>query len=275
MQAHAERPKTEIGEGLKVEKMPAHWLLARLGKRVLRPGGREATEWILSRARPGPTDDVIEFAPGLGITARRILSHSPRSYVGIERDEGAAAVAERAISALGAPDARIVRGDAARVPLPDGCASLVVGEAMLSMQPQNKKEAIVREAARLLRSGGRYALHEMAVRPGTPVEERERIQQELSAVIRVGVRIGTPEEWGEWLAGAGFAVREQTTVPMRLLEWDRLVSDEGLLGVARMAANAIRTPGALARLRKLRKTFRAHAERLCAICLVAERAADA
>ena len=34
-----ERP----GEGLKTEKMPGHWVLARLGKRVLRPGGMELT----------------------------------------------------------------------------------------------------------------------------------------------------------------------------------------------------------------------------------------
>ena len=37
------------GEGLKTEKMPGHWVLARLGKRVLRPGGMELTkgeEWL-------------------------------------------------------------------------------------------------------------------------------------------------------------------------------------------------------------------------------------
>ncbi len=28
-----------FGADLAVQKMPAHWLMARLGKRVLRPGG--------------------------------------------------------------------------------------------------------------------------------------------------------------------------------------------------------------------------------------------
>ena len=31
------------GDELQAEKMPGHWLLARLGKRVLRPGGRQLT----------------------------------------------------------------------------------------------------------------------------------------------------------------------------------------------------------------------------------------
>ncbi|MFO7156686.1 MAG: class I SAM-dependent methyltransferase [Pseudomonadota bacterium] len=274
MQAQVDHPKTEIGEGSKVEKMPGHWLLARLGKRILRPGGREATAWLLSEARPGPSDDVVEFAPGLGITAREILARSPRSYAGIERDEGAAAVAARNIGTLGFENARIVQGDAARVPLPAGSASFVIGEAMLSMQPPQKKEAIVREAARLLRPGGRYALHELALRPGTSEEEKEIVQRELSSAIHVGVRIGTPEEWKALLESNGFVVRAQTTVPMRLLELDRLLDDEGLFGVARMAFNAIRTPGALARLRQMRRAFRSQRDRLCAICLVAERAAE-
>ena len=32
------------------EKAAGHWLLAQLGKKVLRPGGRETTNWLLARA---------------------------------------------------------------------------------------------------------------------------------------------------------------------------------------------------------------------------------
>lgn len=274
MQTNVEVPKLSIGEGLKIEKMPGHWLLARLGKRILRPGGREATEWLIEKAAPHASDDVVEFAPGLGITARRLLAHDPRSYTGVERDAAACATANRAIAATGAPSARVLQGDASKVPLDDGSASLVVGEAMLTMQPESKKAEIVREAARLLRPGGRYAIHEMAVRPGTPVEVREGIQRDLSASIHVGVRIGTPEDWRALFEKAGFEVRAETTLPMRLLELDRMVADEGLWGVARMAVNAIRTRGAIARLKEMRQTFRSHADHLCAIALVVERVAD-
>ena len=50
-----------------------HWLLARLGKRVLRPGGIGLTRTLLSDAEV--TDaDVLELAPGFGRTATEILA---------------------------------------------------------------------------------------------------------------------------------------------------------------------------------------------------------
>ena len=61
------------GEELKTEKMPGHWLLARLGKRVLRPGGRQLTNRMIEALNIRPSDEVIEFAPGLGATARLTL----------------------------------------------------------------------------------------------------------------------------------------------------------------------------------------------------------
>src|SRR4051794_26597211 len=57
--------ETMPGETLKTDKMPGHWLLARLGKRVLRPGGRQLTHRMIEALNIGPSDAVIEFAPGL------------------------------------------------------------------------------------------------------------------------------------------------------------------------------------------------------------------
>jgi hypothetical protein len=44
------------GEGLKTEKMPGRWVLARLGKRVLRPGGMELTRRMLERLAIKPSE---------------------------------------------------------------------------------------------------------------------------------------------------------------------------------------------------------------------------
>src|SRR5829696_6291027 len=82
------------GEGLKTDKMPGHWVLARMGKRVLRPGGIELTRRMLEALGVGPSDDVVEFAPGLGVTARLTLARGPKSYTAVERDEAAARVVE-------------------------------------------------------------------------------------------------------------------------------------------------------------------------------------
>src|SRR5215216_6136706 len=84
--------ETHPGGGLKTEKMPGHWVLARLGKRVLRPGGMELTRRMLASLGIGGSDDVVEFAPGMGVTARLTLALRPASYTAVERDEAAADV---------------------------------------------------------------------------------------------------------------------------------------------------------------------------------------
>ena len=71
--------------------MPGHWLLAKMGKRVLRPGGLELTKRLLSDLAVTENDDVVEFAPGLGITARMTLARKPKSYIAVEREPAAAA----------------------------------------------------------------------------------------------------------------------------------------------------------------------------------------
>src|SRR5450755_1284811 len=95
------------GDELKAEKMPGHWLLARLGKRVLRPGGLDLTRRLLNALRIGPSDEVIEFAPGLGFTAKLTLGRHPLRYTAVERDPTAA---EQVRCLLAGPDQSCVVG---------------------------------------------------------------------------------------------------------------------------------------------------------------------
>jgi len=164
------------------DKAPGHWVLARMGKRVLRPGGRELTEQLIGALNITPDDDVVEYAPGLGLTARLVLQRRPRSYTGIERDEAAAAETRRLLS--GAAQ-RVVIGDVLGSGLDSGCASVVYGEAMLTMQADPQKRRIAQEAVRLLKSGGRYGLHEMCLKPDTIASEhKDAVQRELAQAIR-------------------------------------------------------------------------------------------
>lgn len=48
------------GDDLDVAKMPGHWLLAHLGKRVLRPGGLRLTQALLDGLAIGPADEMVE-----------------------------------------------------------------------------------------------------------------------------------------------------------------------------------------------------------------------
>ena len=54
---NVDNEKGILGEELDTTKMPGHWLLARLGKRVLRPGGRELTRQMLNGLSIKSSDD--------------------------------------------------------------------------------------------------------------------------------------------------------------------------------------------------------------------------
>lgn len=252
-----------------MEKMPGHWLLARMGKRVLRPGGLELTRRLLAELSVSPDDDVVEFAPGLGVTARMTLARRPNSYTAIERDRDAAAIVE---GYLTEPLQRCVLGTAEEPQLDDACASVVYGEAMLSMQQAATKARIVDEAVRLLRPGGRYGIHELCLVPDDVDDSiRAAIQHELSDEIHVGVRPLTRCEWRELLMAAGLTVVAEHAAPMHLLEPARLVRDEGLLRALRFAWNVATHAAARRRVLTMRGVFRKYGRHLAAIAMVAAK----
>lgn len=259
------------GADLSTEKMPGHWLLARLGKRVLRPGGLELTGRLLSRLNIGPTDDVVELAPGFGVTAGLILEKKPSSYRGVERDENAAAIARKAVGTSG----HISIGHAEATELPDGSATVVIGEAMLTMQPQAHKAAIVAEAARLLRPGGRYGVHELAIVPDdVPADVETEISRALSAAIHVGARPLTESAWRSLFEAAGFTQIQVDHAPMHLLEPRRLIADEGLGRTLLFVTRVLLRSDARKRVLTMRRMFRKHGQWLRAIAIVAEKPAS-
>lgn len=214
----------------RIEDVPGHWLLARLGKRVLRPGGRELTEAMLA-ATPIEGADVVELAPGLGWTARAILAGHPRSYVGVDRKEQVTAIVNRIVVGVG----HCVTGEAAATGLDDDSADVVVGEAMLTMQTDRGKSEIIAEAVRVLRPGGVYSIHELGLAPddldGVITTD---IRRDLARVIRVNARPLTVAEWRAALEAHGLQILAVRTAPMALLDVRRNLADEGLSGVARI-----------------------------------------
>ena len=256
-----------LGEKLDTTKMPGHWLLARLGKRVLRPGGRELTRQMLNGLCIKSSDDVVEFAPGLGFTAQLTLNQKPASYTAVERDEAAANAVRRYLTGR---NQTCLIGRAEETGLPDTTATVVYGEAMLTMQTPSKKQQIVQEAFRMMKPTGRYGIHELCLVPDTLDENtKQEIQKALTDAIHVGARPLTVTEWRTLLETEGFIVHTQATAPMHLLEPKRLIQDEGFWGALRFGQNVLRDSEARHRVKTMRQVFRDYAENLAAIMLVA------
>lgn len=191
----------------RIEDVQGHWLLARLGKRVLRPGGAAMTTAMLQAAG-----------------------------------------------------------------LPDRSADVVVGEAMLTMQTDRGKTAILNEAARLLRPGGRYAIHELGLQPDDldPTVSTE-IKRALARSIKVNARPLTVAEWSILLRGAGLDVQSAHTAPMELLRLRRNLQDEGIAGIARITGNLVRWPAARRRILDMRTTFNRYQDSLIAVSIIARK----
>lgn len=260
---------SQPGQGLDVKTMPGHWFLARMGKTILRPGGRKLTAAMLDALEITGDDDVVELAPGLGITTRLVLDKHPASYTAVERDPDAVKVIE-AILPMHAACCR--KANAAKTGLPDKMASVVFGEAFLTMQTDTQKQAILGEAFRLLRPGGRYGFHEIGLRPDSlDGAAQEHIRTDLRNSIRVGARPLTTADWRTRIEEAGFRITAVKRDPMHLLGPRRIIEDEGVGGFARIAWNTLRTRGAPSRAKELAATFRRHAHHIEALVIVAEK----
>ncbi|MGQ4568258.1 hypothetical protein ACUH91_00140 [Dermabacteraceae bacterium P9123] len=85
-------------QGPEEKRLQGHWLLAKMGKKVLRPGGMEMTSALLTEAAPQAEDDIVEYGPGVGRTAQILLSVQPRSYTAVDPNLEAAAELAAVIS---------------------------------------------------------------------------------------------------------------------------------------------------------------------------------
>lgn len=254
--------------------LQGHWLLAKLGKKVLRPGGKKLTNWMIDNANP-TNKRVVEFAPGLGITAAEILDRNPKTYTGVDQDPDAATATTLSTkqARLGIPT-EVINGVASDTGLPAGSADLVVGEAMLTMQGEKGKAAIVSEANRILATGGRYAIHELLLTPNNVDQTvADNLRKALATTIKVNARPLTATEWSELLESNGFKVLSIKVAPMGLLQPKQMVADEGPR-VLKIMFNLARNPQARKRVLAMRKVFSENAQNLGAISIIAEKVSD-
>ena len=91
---------------------PGHEVLAAAGKKILRPGGKAATEQLFTWADFLPGETVLELAASFGESAIAIAKRFYVRVVGIEKNPDSVAKARENIKAAGLSDRiTIIEGD--------------------------------------------------------------------------------------------------------------------------------------------------------------------
>ncbi len=248
-------------------KAQGHWILAKMGKRVLRPGGKELTNKLVNALQISSTDEVIEFAPGMGYTASLVIDKHPKSYIGVDADEDVVRILKEKFARNGV---RFTLGSAEKTYIESDSQDKVYGEAMLTMHADHRKSEIIKEAHRILKKGGIYAIHELGL---MDVDEslKATIQRDLALSIKVNARPLTETEWRELLEREGFKIKSAFINDMKLLELGRLIDDEGLVRTLKISLNIMLNPKARQRILEMRKIFRKHQQHINAIAIIAEK----
>jgi len=253
------------------EKMhePGHEFLARLGKTRLRPGGREATEWLLGHVDFTADTRVLEVACNMGTTMVALAEMHGCRITGLDMNPKALEKARANIAAHGLNDViDVVEGNALALPFPDATFDVVINEAMLTMLPRENKAKAIAEYFRVLKPGGVLLTHDVALRVTDEAEAAE-LRAGISRAINVNVDPLPHALWEKLFRDAGFAIEVQTG-DMTLLDPAGLVRDEGFDGAMKIIRNGLRTEN-LDRFRKMFNFFFDHNKEFSYIAIVSKK----
>src|ERR1700734_895006 len=162
----------------------------------------------LIELKPGET--VLDLGSGGGIdvllSARRV-GPTGKAY-GLDMTDDMLALARENQRQAGATNVEFVKGEIENIPLPDDSVDVIISNCVINLSAD--KDRVLREAFRVLKPGGRFAVSDVVVRGSVPEAVRR------SMLLWVGCIAGALEE-GEYLAklkGAGFenATVESTRV---------------------------------------------------------------
>ncbi|AOR65814.1 class I SAM-dependent methyltransferase [Pectobacterium wasabiae] len=217
-----------------------HKFLARLGKKRLRPGGRKATEWLLSQAGFQQDSVVLEVACNMGTTAMEIARRFGCQVIGADMDKVALQKAQENVAANGlASQVTIMQANALELPFPDNHFDVVINEAMLTMYADKAKSRIIAEYYRVLKPGGRLITHDIMLLSEKDTGALQAVEQ-MHKAINVHAQPMLRERWVTLFQESGFSKVNYDNGAMTLLTPQGLIYDEGVAGAARIVKNALK-----------------------------------
>jgi predicted O-methyltransferase YrrM len=243
---------------LKFQTAPGHQILAAAGKKILRPGGRAATEQLFQWAEFKPGETVLELAASFGESAIAIAKRFGVRVVGIEKNPESVARARENVCAAGLEgQVKIVEGDIFHLDAISEKFDYVLAEAILTMQSPSAKAKVLQGIRDRLKPEGKFLSHELLAR-----DREQEIHQTLSQAIRVNATPLSETGWRSACEAVGLQVQQYQTGKMGLLNPAQVLQDEGLLGSLRILWNILTKAPIRERVREMRRAFKQHEDDL-------------
>ena len=152
----------------------------------------------LAERKPGET--VVDLGSGGGIdvllSAKRV-GPTGRAF-GLDMTDDMLALAEKNKRESGLTNVHFLKGEIEDIPLPDDSVDVIISNCVINLS--GDKDKVLREAFRVLKPGGRFAVSDVVVRGEVPQAVRRSME------LWVGCVAGalTDAEYRNKLAGAGF-----------------------------------------------------------------------
>jgi SAM-dependent methyltransferase len=180
---------SNLYDGEQAGNVPAQALLASLGC---------GNPTALAELREGET--VLDLGSGGGIdvllSARRVGPTG--TAIGLDMTDEMLALAEENKRNSGLANVRFLKGEIERIPLPDNSVDVVISNCVINLSAD--KDQVLREAFRVLKPGGRFAVSDVVMRGELPQAIRK------SMALWVGCVAGalSDVEYLSKLQAAGF-----------------------------------------------------------------------
>src|SRR5713101_6530323 len=152
----------------------------------------------LAKLSPGET--VLDLGSGGGIdvllSAKRV-GPTGKAY-GLDMTDEMLALARENQKKAGIENVEFLKGEIESIPLPDNSVDVVISNCVINLSAD--KDKVLREAFRVLKPGGRFAVSDVVVRGEVPADVKRNME------LWVGCVAGAQEEkeYARLLAGAGF-----------------------------------------------------------------------